>query len=200
MRAKMQSFSGRLTTLEKNQEAPEETESLEESLSRDTTQSSSRWADHMEGIAVLMYTDLGDLDEDDDKENTPGTRLFSVSKNTETFLRQHFTARVDNPVCRQWREKHGAPRLPTTACPKLDKIMKQNLSSQTKVKDRQLNKTQALVLDAVGPLAFVRLPKETSQKRLLLKLHRQHLNCWETPAAIWQWREGGTSLQTLTPA
>ena len=105
----------------------------------------------MEGIAVAMYTDL----DEDDKENTPGTRLFSVSKNTETFLRQHFTARVDNPVPRQWREKHGAPRLPITACPKLDKIMKQNQSSQTKVKDRQLSKTQALVLDAVGPLAFV---------------------------------------------
>ena len=35
------------------------------------------------------------------------------------------------------------------------KVVKQNLSSQTKTKDRQLSKTHALVLDAVGPLAFI---------------------------------------------
>ena len=82
-------------------------------------------------------------------------QTFTISRDTEAFLKPHFTARVDNTTRRQWHKKHGAPRLSATACPKLDKIMKQNLSSQTKTKDRQLSKTQALVLDAVGPLAYI---------------------------------------------
>ena len=73
----------------------------------------------------------------------------------ESFLKQHFAERADNPTRRQWRERRGVPRLSSIACPKVDKILKQNLSSQTKARDRQLSKSQALVLDAVGPLAFV---------------------------------------------
>ena len=44
-----------------------------------------------------MYTELGDLDNKDDKENTPGTKLFTVSKDTEAFLKHHFTARFGQP-------------------------------------------------------------------------------------------------------
>ena len=85
-------------------------------------------------------------------------RNFSVSKQTEEFLNHHFSTKVDNATRRQWREKCGAPRLSSTACPKLDKILKPNLTSETKAKkakDRHLSKTQALVLDAVGPLTTI---------------------------------------------
>ena len=134
-----------------------------------------------------MYMELGDIDDEDDKENTPGTKLFTVSKDTEAFLKHRFTARVDNPVRRQWREKHGVPRRPTTACPKLAKIMKRNLSSQTKLK---LSKTQTLVLDAVGPLAFVL--EAAGQGNLT---QEAAVDGTETSAATWPWRGETTSTQ-----
>ena len=149
LRSDMQSMTGRIANLEEQ--------------SRPTTSRgdgpSERWADHMDGLNATMYTEphYDEEDDDGDKENesTQGTKLFAVTKETESFLKEHFSKRADNPTRRQWREKHGAPRLNATACPKVDKILKQNLSSQTKARDRQLSKSQALVLDAVGPLAFV---------------------------------------------
>ena len=91
-------------------------------------------------------------EEKGDKENVPGTTLFPVGQETETFLKSCFSSRAENSTRRQWREKHGAP---CTACPKLDKILKSSLSHQTKAKDKQLSKAQALLLDAVGPLAYL---------------------------------------------
>lgn len=123
----MQSMNGRLVTLEQSQGSRE----TETPRPRDP---SERWADHMEGVPVPMYTEprYDDQDEDEgrENENTQGTKLFAVSSETEAFLKQHFSERADNPTRRQWRERHGAPRLPSTACPKVDKILKQNLSSQ----------------------------------------------------------------------
>ena len=78
-----------------------------------------------------------------------------MSSEIKAFLKQHVSERTDNPTRRQWHEKHGVPCLAITACPKVDKILKQNLSSQTKARDRQLSKSQALILDGVSPLAFV---------------------------------------------
>ena len=37
----------------------------------------------------------------------------------------------------------------------MDKVLKFRLSAQTKAKDKQLARTQALLLDAVGPLSFI---------------------------------------------
>ena len=152
IRTDMQSMNGRIATLEQGQ-GSRETQPLR------SPEPSERWADHVEGVNVPMYTEphYDDQEDDDDKENeaTQGTKLFAVSSETEAFLKQHFSERADNQTRRQWRERRGAPRMQSTACPKVDKILKQNLSSQTKTRDRQLSKSQALVLDAVGPLAFV---------------------------------------------
>lgn len=171
IRADMQSMNARIDTLEKNREPQEETiqsqsdasplNTTNQPQSDSSSRTSTRWADHMDGVNVPMFTDpRGQWDEfdeedDEDKENLGGTKLFTVSQDNETFLKHHFAMRIENGTRRQWREKHGAPKLPATACPKLDKIMKQSLSSQTKFRDKQLSKTQALVLDAVGPLASI---------------------------------------------
>ena len=42
-----------------------------------------------------------------------------------------------------------------TACPTLDKVIKTRLSANTKARDKTLAKQQALLLDAVGPLASI---------------------------------------------
>lgn len=39
--------------------------------------------------------------------------------------------------------------------PNMDKVLKSRLSAQTKTEDKQLARTQALLLDAVGPLSFI---------------------------------------------
>lgn len=83
-----------------------------------------------------MYTDPHYEDEDEEKENTQGMKLFAVSSETKAFLKQHVSKQTDS------HEKHGVPRLATTACPKVDKILKQNLSSRTKARDRQLSKSR----------------------------------------------------------
>ena len=42
-----------------------------------------------------------------------------------------------------------------TASPNMDKVLKSRLSAQTKAKDKQLARTQALLLDAMGPIYFI---------------------------------------------
>lgn len=49
----------------------------------------------------------------------------------------------------------GQTWSPKHPCPSLDKVIKGRLSAVTKSRDRQLAKQQALMLDAVGPLAFI---------------------------------------------
>ena len=82
-------------------------------------------------------------------------KLFPVSQKTESFLYSCFTTALPNQVRRQWKAKYGAPRTAMTACPNMDKVLKSRLSAQTKAKDKQLARTQALLLDAVGPLSFI---------------------------------------------
>ena len=42
-----------------------------------------------------MFTELGDLDEDEDKENTPGTKLFTLSKDVPQATLHSEAARGD---------------------------------------------------------------------------------------------------------
>ena len=53
------------------------------------------------------------------------------------------------------RDKYGAPNIPAIACPSLDKVIKGRLSAETKSRDKQISKQQALCLDAVGPLTHI---------------------------------------------
>ena len=55
----------------------------------------------------------------------------------------------------QAKGQTGAPRTAVSACPRLDKLLKGNLAAQTKSKDKAMAKSQALLLDAVGPLTFL---------------------------------------------
>ena len=72
-------MTGRIATLEKSQEPRVATQVLP--LSNSVT----RWANHMDGRDVPMFTEpqYEDLDDEDDKNNNQGTKLFTVSKDTE---------------------------------------------------------------------------------------------------------------------
>ena len=94
-------------------------------------------------------------DEEGESPQSTGIKLFQVSEKTGNFLKQSFTNTAPNKIRRQWREKLGAPNTPYTACPTLDKIVKSRLSPTTKSRDKTLAKTQALLLDAVGPITYI---------------------------------------------
>lgn len=42
-----------------------------------------------------------------------------------------------------------------TACPSMYKVLKSSLSTYTKLRDKQLAKQQAFLLDAVGPITHI---------------------------------------------
>ena len=153
MQSQMDSFAEQLALIK----APDSRQQQPPSTLSRSDGSRHSWADMME-----------EEDEEGDKENPPtGTKLFPVGSETEAFLRQVFSSKAENAVRHQWKDKFGAPHTAATACPKLDKILKSNLSHQTKSKDRQMSKQQALLLDAVGPMAY--LLEEATNKTLTLE-------------------------------
>ena len=104
---------------------------------------------------VVVFPDDYDDDYDDDNELVSDSKLFNVSENTERLLREAFTKGVSNPARKQWRERYGDPRCVQTRIPKMDKMVKDRLRSDTAKTDRSLARLQALALDAVGPLASI---------------------------------------------
>ena len=123
----------------------------------ETPRDPERWANSDPNIDFPDYSlQLSFWDSDDKQDGeatTTGTKLFPVSQKTESFLSNCFTTALPNR--RQWKAKYGAPRTAVTAYPNMDKVLKSRLSAQTKAKDKQLARTQALLLDAVGPLSFI---------------------------------------------
>ena len=115
------------------------------------------------------------------------------------FLNHHFSTRVDNATRRQWREKDGAPRLSSNACLKLDKILKPSLTSKTKTKDRKLSTTQALVLDAAGPLAAIVESATRGNFDADATINVQRSSYWGTQVATLLWKGGETPFRTSTP-
>lgn len=95
IRSDMQSMNSRLVSLEQNQGS-------HKSETPHSCDPGETWADHMEGVTVPMYTEP-QFDEDDgrENENTQGTKLFAVSSETESLLKQVFSERVDDQTCRQ---------------------------------------------------------------------------------------------------
>ncbi len=112
----------------------------------------------------IDYTaNLAGPKEDDDPADAKGIKLFKISKRSEEFLNDCITHSVPNASRRTIRDKFGAPNTPKTACPTLDKVMKSRLSANTKSRDKTLAKQQALLLDAVGPLAHILEEATTGQ-------------------------------------
>ncbi len=90
-------------------------------------------------------------DEDDDQNN----HTSKLSENTNKLLQESFLKAVPNQSRRAMREKFGDPRCPPTRVPKLDKMVKDRISQETVRLDRSMARLQALLLDAVGPMASI---------------------------------------------
>ena len=168
LKSDMQSMTDRLEKVEEATKEIDEPQALGASSSGSAQRASTNhvcstprdppsksWAERMdeedpiEGLS--MEIDDGAGDEHDAK----GIRLFTVSDRTESFLRPLFAAPLPNSARRQLRERFGAPNLPFTASPHLDKVLKSMVPASAKTRDAELARLQALALDAVGPLARI---------------------------------------------
>ena len=92
---------------------------------------------------------------DEEDEEEAGVKVITVSENTKKFLQDTFTRCVSNPTRKKWRERHGVPKSAPTRVPKLDKVIKDRISSKTAKTDKDLGRIQAFILDAVGPLTAI---------------------------------------------
>ncbi len=86
---------------------------------------------------------------------TQGCQLHRVSEATKSLLKETFTKSVPNGTRRRWRQAFGMAAFDATKCPKLDATIKAQVPKPCKDGDRNLARLQALVLDAVGPLAHI---------------------------------------------
>ena len=69
---------------------------------------------------------------------TATLKLFSMSENTEKLLRDSFTKGVSNLARKHWRERYRDPKCAQTRIPKMDKMVRDRLRSDTAKTDRSL--------------------------------------------------------------
>ena len=99
--------------------------------------------------------DGNDAAETADTDDSDGCALHKVSKDTASLLGEAFSKPVANSTRRRWRMTYGMPALDATKSPKLDTMIRPQIPKDAKEADRSLGRLQALLLDAVGPLAHV---------------------------------------------
>ena len=99
-----------------------------------------------------MWPDDDDhtVDEGDDND---GCQLHCMSTGTQSLLTEAFAKTVPNSTRRHWRKTYGVPASDMTKCPKLDNTLRTQIPKDGKDADWTLCRLQAMILDAVGPLA-----------------------------------------------
>ena len=127
--------------------------------------------------------------------------VISVSESTAKTLKSVFKKPLCNAARLQVRKAYPFPNVENTKCPKLDRVIKQNLSKDVKDADCNAAILQMFNLDAVVPLVFIlhgggseehsHLPVMQQQRQL-----RQHCCSWEMPQPRWQRRGGKRSPRT----
>ena len=82
-------------------------------------------------------------------------------------IKAAFEKPLPNAARLQTRKIYSFPMIEDTKCPKLDTVVKQNLSKDVKDSDVNVAKLQTLMLDAVAPL--VHILEEAQRGTLTLK-------------------------------
>ena len=101
---------------------------------------------------------------EDTEEVSETATLVEVSEETAQVVNAAFKTPLANTARQALRRQFGVPKLDTTKCPKLDTVIKCNLSKEVKDADSQLARIHTLVLDAVAPL--VQVLEEAASKTL----------------------------------
>ena len=90
-----------------------------------------------------------------DNEDTNGQNLVEVSDTTAELLKSSFTRSLPNATRLALKKGYAVPKVDATKCPKLDRVMRGNVSKNTKDGDSTATKIQTLMLDAVAPLVHI---------------------------------------------
>jgi len=81
--------------------------------------------------------------------------LVQMSESTQKAIKAAFGSQLNNPARLQMRKGYPFPVIEDTRCPKLDRVVKQNLTKDVKDTDANASKLQTLTLDAVAPLVYI---------------------------------------------
>jgi len=93
--------------------------------------------------------------------------LIQVSESTQKAIKAAFGMQLRNPARLQVRKSYPFPAIEDTRCPKLDRVVKQNLTKDVKDTDASASEPQTLTLDAAAPL--VNILKEAQRGTLTTK-------------------------------
>ncbi len=143
-------LSQRLTRLENTGPSTEESQSSPPAL---PIVSGTSWADRPNDSSEMNYQDESYRYNGYWDEPEPPAALMDVSENTAALLKKAFGKAISNQERQSLRKPFPAPRVDHTKCPKLDRVLKGNISKETKDRDNMLAKAQTLLLDAVAPLS-----------------------------------------------
>ena len=78
-----------------------------------------------------------------------------MSESTARTLKSAFRKPLSNTARLLVRKPYGFPNVEDTKCPKLDRVIKQNLTKDVKDADSNAARLQTLNLDAVAPMVFI---------------------------------------------
>ena len=78
-----------------------------------------------------------------------------MSESTARTLKSAFKKLLSNTARLQVRKLYSFPNVEDTKCPKLDRVIKQNLTKDARDADSNAARLQTLNLDAVAPLVFI---------------------------------------------
>lgn len=81
--------------------------------------------------------------------------LIQVSESTQKVIKAAFGMQLRNPARLQVRKSYPFPAIEDTRCPKLDRVLKQNLTKDVKDTDASASEPQILTLDAAAPLVHI---------------------------------------------
>ena len=94
-------------------------------------------------------------DQDEESANVESQKVVQVSENTQKAIKTAFGRLLHNTARLQTRKTYPFPMTEDTKCPKLDGVVKQNLTKEIRDTDSNVAKLQTLTLDAVAPLVHI---------------------------------------------
>ena len=93
--------------------------------------------------------------QDEESADVESQKVVQVSENTQMAIKTAFGRPIHNAARLQMRKAYPFPMTEDTKCPKLDGVVKQNLTKEIRDADSNVAKLQTLTLDAVAPLVHI---------------------------------------------
>lgn len=147
-------FGKRLDSLTARVEGSDSSSSTPSEVSR-MSEPSRDWADRDVDERLNDYSAIITWPDEELGEDPSARPLVSVSESTARTLKSAFKKPLSNTARLLVRKPYSFPNVEDTKCPKLDRVIKQNLTKDVRDADSNAARLQALSLDAVAPLVFI---------------------------------------------